>query len=247
MMHPDEYWHAILARPYDDVPRLRYAEWLAGRDQPLSDFIRLQCRLARASAECNHALCLERRQHELLHEYSTTWAGSLAEHVEWWSFRRGFIEEISLAAGQLTDGADELFRHAPLEDLHLTPDGRDLALLPRVPELDRTVFLDVSAHPVGDAGLIQLAHAPFLNHVYGLNLTSCGLCGTGLQALGESPHNGRLRELYLCDNTIDDAGIRQFLLTPLPERLEVLYLRVNPISEEAGGLLRRVLGERVHF
>ena len=58
---------------------------------------------------------------------------------------------------------------------------------------------------------------------------------------------GRLRELYLCDNAIDDAGVRQLALTPLLERLEVLYLRLNPISEEAAGLLRTVLGERVHL
>jgi uncharacterized protein (TIGR02996 family) len=247
MLHPAEFWDAILTRPHDDEPRLRYADWLSRRDQPLADFIRLQCRLAQESAEHGNGLVLERRQHQLMCEHSTTWAGLLADHVAWWSFRRGFVEEVEVTAGTLADAAPHLFQHAPLQDLHLTLDGADLDDLPRVDGLDRTVFLDLSAHPLGDAGLIELAHAPFLNHVHGLNLTSCGLCGSGLQALGESPHSARLRELYLCDNIIDDAGIRQFVMTPLLERLEVLYLRVNLISEEAAGLLQRILGDRVHL
>ncbi len=247
MLHPAEFWRAILARPHDDLPRLRYADWLAGRDRPLAEFIRLQCQLAQASGNAGCALKMDRRQQELLAEHSVAWAGAVAEHVEWWCFRRGFVEEISLSAGQLAGHADELFDQAPLEDLHVTMDGADLEHLPHVPELGRTVFLDVSAHPLGDAGLAALARSPFLHHVHGLNLTSCALSGATLHTLGESPHVGRLRELYLCDNAIDDAGVRQLALTPLLERLEVLYARLNPISDEAAGLLRTVLGERVHL
>jgi uncharacterized protein (TIGR02996 family) len=246
MLHPAEYWHAILARPHDDLPRLRYADWLAGRDYPLAEFIRLQCQLAQGPVEAGHA-CLERRQQHLLAEYSTTWAGAIADQLEWWCFRRGFIEEVSLSASQLIDSADDLFQHAPLEDLHVTPDVSALAELPAVPALQRTVFLDLSAHPLGDAGLTELAQAPFLAHIHGLNLTSCGLCGAGLAALGESPHVSHLRELYLCDNAIDDSGVRMLALSPLLEQLDVLYLRLNPVSEEAAGLLREVLGERVHL
>jgi uncharacterized protein (TIGR02996 family) len=246
MDHPDEFWRAILACPQDDAPRLRYADWLAGRDRTLAEFIRLQCQLAREPAEGRH-VCLERRQQELLAEHADAWAGTVADHVEWWCFRRGFVEEVSLAANQLCEQARTLFQNAPLEDLHVTPDGSELVELPRVADLERTVFLDVSSHPLGDDGVAELACAPFLSHVHGLNLTSCCLTGAGLQALAESPQLEKLRELYLCDNAIDDAGVRQLALSPWLERLEVLYLRVNPISEEAGGILRTVLGKRVHL
>lgn len=247
MVHPAEYWQDILARPHDDIPRLRYADWLSAHDRPLADFIQLQCDLARVPACPHRCYEMELRQQELLADYSALWAGPLVDQVDWWSFRRGFVEEVCLDAGRLLDEADDLFQQGPLADLHVNPDGAALDLLPRVRDLDRTVFLDVSSHPLGDAGLIELAQAPFLAHVYGLNLTSCGLTGPGLHALGESPHAGKLRELYLCDNTIDDAGVRQLILTPLFERLQVLYLRVNPISEEAAQLLRRILGDRVHL
>jgi uncharacterized protein (TIGR02996 family) len=247
MVHPAEFWHDILDSPADDRPRLRYADWLACRDHTLSDFIHLQCRLAQDSLCPHKAGELACRERELLADNSALWAGPLVGRVEWWAFRRGFVEEVSLGASQLVSEADDLFHDAPLQDLHVTPDGAELEQLPRVAELRRTVFLDLSAHPLGDAGLIQLAQAPFLSHVHGLNLTSCGLDGAGLQALGESPHVGCLRELYLCDNTIDDAAVRHLALTPLLERLDILYLRLNPLSDEALGLLRRILGDRVHF
>jgi uncharacterized protein (TIGR02996 family) len=247
MAHPAEFWQDILARPQDDLPRLRYADWLSGRDQPLADFIRLQCHLAQEPACARRAMEMEAQQQELLADYSALWAGALVDHSSWWSYRRGFVDEISVTTHALATGAGDLFHEAPLEDLHLEPDGTELAQLPSVPELTRTVFLDLSAHPIGDDGVAQLAQAPFLAHVHGLNLTSCGLQGTGLNALGYSPHAHKLRELYLCDNSIDDAGVRQLLLTPLLERLDVLYLRDNPIGDEAAGLLRRIMGARVHL
>lgn len=247
MVHPAEFWQEILARPQDDLPRLRYADWLGAHDRTLSDFIRLQCRLADDAVCPRQAGELERREQELLADYSAVWAGALVDQTEWWAFRRGFVAEVSLAAGRLAAGADDLFHEGPLEDVHIVPDGSDLEHLPSVAELKRTFFLDLSAHPIGDDGLTQLARAPLLAHVHGLNLSDCAINGAGLQALGESPHAGRLRELYLCDNPIDDAGIRRLLLTPLPERLEVLYMRLESISEEAAGMLRRVMGDRVHL
>lgn len=245
MFHPDEYWRTILARPHDDAPRLVYADWLEERGEPLAEFIRLQCRLARENAERDD-LVLERREVELLGTHGPLWAEAVADHVDWWCFRRGFVGEVALSEEQLAGAAADLFRHAPLEDLHLTP-GDDLSRLPRVPELARTVFLDLSAHELGDAHLTRLADAPFLSQVHGLNLSSCVLSDAGVHALAGSPHTARLRELYLCDNLVSDDGVRALALSPLLERLEVLYLRDNPITPEGGQLLQRVLGERVHL
>lgn len=243
MFHPDEFWRAILARPHDDAPRLVYADWLEERGEPLAEFIRLQCRLAQENV-ARDGVVLERREIELLGTHGPTWAEAVADHVDWWCFRRGFVGEVSLSAEQLIDAADELFRHAPVEDLHLTP-NEDLHRLPRVPELTRTVFLDLSAHALGDADLERLADAPFLSQVHGLNLSSCEVTDAGVHALAGSPYTTRLRELYLCDNGLTDDGVRTLALSPMLERLDVLYLRDNAVTPEGAELLRRVLGERV--
>ena len=244
MHHPAEYWPAILARPHDDGPRLAYAGWLDGRADPLGEFIRLQCALAHEGTEPDPSQ--EARQLDLWRRHRAAWAAGVADLVEWTSFRRGFVEEVSLTTDQMRDHADELFRRAPLQDLHLEPTDLDLDRLPAVPALGHTLFLDLSAHPLGDAGLVKLARAPFLVHVHGLNLGGCGVGDAGLQALGESPYLGRLRELYLCDNGVSDAGVRHFALSPVLERLDTLYLRTNPVTAEGLSLLRKVLGDCLH-
>ena len=244
MHHPVEFWQEILARPQEDAPRLSYADWLCRRQNPLGEFIRLQCDLAR-TADAPPA-DMEVRQLELWHRHQGDWTATLADQVQWCSFRRGFVEEVALTTDQIRAHADDLFRRAPLHDLHLEPTDLDLDGIPSVPALGHTVFLDLSAHPLGDAGAARLSRAPFLVHVHGLNLSGCGIGDAGLQALGESPYLGRLRELYLCDNGISDPGVRQFVVSAVPERLNTLYLRENPVSEEGFALLRKVLADRLY-
>ena len=94
MTHPPRFLQTILARPGDDSPRLRYASWLEGCGNPLGEFIRLQCDLARERF-AEPAIFCERRIQELLAEYHSHWADAVAHRVDWCSFRRGFVEEIS--------------------------------------------------------------------------------------------------------------------------------------------------------
>src|SRR5690348_8414340 len=94
MSHPEGFWQAILDNPRDDAPRLAYAAWLDERCDPLGEFIRVQCRLATLPAHHPHGLELETRQRELLAEYECMWSAPIADMVDWWVFRRGFVEEI---------------------------------------------------------------------------------------------------------------------------------------------------------
>jgi uncharacterized protein (TIGR02996 family) len=43
MRERDAFVLAILQDPDNDVPRLRYADWLEGRGDPAGQFIRVQC------------------------------------------------------------------------------------------------------------------------------------------------------------------------------------------------------------
>src|SRR5437762_2761622 len=87
MMHPPRFLDNILERPDDDSPRLRYANWLDGCGNPLGEFIRLQCLLARHP---NDAPLLddERRAQALLATFQRDWSRALADRVDWCSFRR---------------------------------------------------------------------------------------------------------------------------------------------------------------
>lgn len=240
MTHPPRFLRTILDRPEDDTPRLRYARWLAGCGNPLGEFIHLQCLLAQKPQ-----VRIERRAQELLAEFRANWAQRMAGRVSWCSFRRGFVEEISLSDRQLIKYAEELFQHAPVLDIHLHSDGKRLDRLPELPGVEHTIFLDLSSQSLGDAGVERLAEAPMLSQVHGLNLGSTYMGDRGLEALADSLRLDRLRELYLNDNPITDEGIRRFVMSPLAEQLDMLDVRFTQISREGIDVLKRILGGKL--
>src|SRR5215218_395524 len=73
--HPEAaaLYRAILAHPDEDTPRLVYADWLDEHGQPdRAEFIRVQCRLARANEWDDGYTAADVRARRLL-----------AEHPEW--------------------------------------------------------------------------------------------------------------------------------------------------------------------
>jgi hypothetical protein len=56
-----------------------------------------------------------------------------------------------------------------------------------------------------------------------------------------------LRELYLSDNNISDAGAQALTRSRPLRPLELLCLRFNPISPSAAASLRQHFGKAVHF
>jgi uncharacterized protein (TIGR02996 family) len=247
MNHPDRFWRPILNNPRDDAPRLEYAAWLDERCDPLGEFIRLQCRLARLPAADPCSLELETRQRELLAEFEESWAYPVSDLVDWWVFRRGFIDEIGTTTTRFVAAAQQLFELSPIHELHLYRVREGLQPLASASLPYKPLHLDLSGNPVRDQGARLLAAAPSLSHVRGLNLSSSGIGDSGLRALAHSPHLRALRELYLCDNYISDAGIRSLANSPLAQRLETLYLRFNSIGHDGASLLQDRLGDRVHL
>jgi uncharacterized protein (TIGR02996 family) len=244
MMHPPQFLHMILDRPEDDSPRFRYADWLESTGNPLGEFIRLQCVLAQDPI-CQPHLLYERRAQTLLARFQAEWSEPLAGRVEWCSFRRGFVEEISLTDRQFIKYARDLFRLAPVLDIHLKIAGRQLCDLPELPDINHTVFLDLSSQCLGDERIEDLADAPLLAHTHGLNLGSSMLGDDGLESLFDSRHLGNLRELYLNDNPITDDGIRQLVMSPVAEQLDRLDVRFTRISHEGIDILTHILGDKV--
>jgi uncharacterized protein (TIGR02996 family) len=98
MTHDDAFLQDILANPEDDTPRLIYADWLEERGDPRGEFIRVQCRLARMSADDKRRPRLEQLEGELLERYQDKWLGSVRPSLARWSFRRGFLDMIAVPA-----------------------------------------------------------------------------------------------------------------------------------------------------
>ena len=244
--HPPTYWNNILDDPQNDEPRLRYAAWLEDEGEPLGEFIQVQCRLASAP-DSEIAWEWERREQELLAEHEEEWVGELRGLIDWGTFRRGFIEEIAVAAGRFLHHAEVLFDHAPILVVHLSRSREHVEALAECPWLARLRHLDLSNNFVRDQGVKLLAQSPFLGELHSLNLSSAALGDAGVQALAASPHLTNLRELYLCDNRIGPVGARALAFTPLADQLDLLHLRFNDLDAESVALLRQTFGNRVHW
>lgn len=246
--HSPTFWHDIVHDPLSDRPRLDYAAWLDEEGDPRGEFIEVQCRLAAAEADSQDPLWeWERREQELLAENEDAWVGDVRGLVDWWTFRRGFIEEVALPAVRFLQHAEQLFSHAPILEVHLSRAREHLDALSHCHWLLRLRHLDLSNNFVRDQGAKLLAQSPFLAEMHGLNLSSAALGDAAVEALAASPYLKNLRELYLCDNRIGAAGARALAFGPLAERLDVLHVRFNPLDADSAALLKRRFGPRVHW
>lgn len=247
LQHPPAYWRSLLEALDSDEPRLRYADWLDQRCDPLGEFIRVQCRLAQGTANGHVAWELERREQELLAEYEREWTGPIAGLVDWCVFRRGFIAEAGMSAADFVRHAPALFEHACLQELHVRDAGPALAPFLQSPWLARLRHLDLSNNPIRDAGARLIAGCPHLSGLVSLNLSSAAIGNAGAQALAKTTALSGLRELYLCDNRIGASGVRAVAESPLAARLQILHLRFNDFGLESRRLLEHTFGNRVRL
>jgi carbon storage regulator len=89
---PEErpFLQAILAEPDDEGTRLVFADWLEERDDPLGEFLRNVCRLAKSAPGLRRGE-LERRQRFLWAEHGAAWGTSLPRAL--WSFPSGGLPQ----------------------------------------------------------------------------------------------------------------------------------------------------------
>lgn len=127
------FLRAILASPHEDAHRLVYADWLEERDQPGDDvraeFIRLQVMIDGAPMKkvnwnvgIGEWLRMKDRAALLLADNQVRWRQHLPDGWANWvtTFRRGFIEDITLSAQDFFDCAADLFSMLPILRVELT-------------------------------------------------------------------------------------------------------------------------------
>ena len=121
---------AILAQPDEDAPRLLYADWLDEQgDSVLSAraaFIRLQCRLIRATLSPAERSRLRAEARGLYTAHAPTWLGALARAVDYGQFERGFLAYVELTGKRLQRWAEALTQAGPISVLRVSPpaDGK---------------------------------------------------------------------------------------------------------------------------
>jgi uncharacterized protein (TIGR02996 family) len=199
----------IAAHPDDDAPRLVYADWLEERGDPQGQFIRVQCELARTSADSPHGRELHDQQCELLATYRDEWVRAVSPAIRWSTFRRGLLEAAIIDGSALVEQGGHPLARAPILELGSCLESpQQVAGLAACKEFTRLRKLRLGGSPLGDDGIRRLVESPCFPPVRVLWLTRCNIGPGGVQALAECRALGGLERLILTGNPLGDEGAR---------------------------------------
>lgn len=141
----------ILERPDDDTPRLIYADWLDDHgDAERAAFIRWQIEAAQLPEGDPRACDLASRAEGILAAHEQEWVGEWGERLVDWTFRRGFLSDVTLLPAVFTESAQDLFARFPLRRFRfVAANGQEIhtdAIQPLVasPHFGRVESLDAS-------------------------------------------------------------------------------------------------------
>lgn len=217
---------AVLANPWADEPRQRFADAVEPTDPVRAKFIRAQLAVAdqrRRAGVRRKAVETEALGAGLAGlKHGVKWCGGIGPLLGFdgsngapWRFRRGFVEEVKLGTPHFLKVAGALYGRAPVLDL---------------------VLSDVKAHAAA------LFASPHLARIRSLDLSNNHLGDTEIALLTRSPHLTRLRWMSLYFNDISDAGVER--LAAAKDRLPALrFVRLdsnpggdpNPYLDEEDG------------
>ncbi len=214
---------AVVAAPDDDTPRLVFADWLDEHGQPdRAEFIRLQCELARLTADSPRRREVAFRCRKLLDAAGARLCPEpLRVHFPFCRLARGFVEAAEFDATYVGHGAAAAaFEVAPIRRAGVSDLGG---------EVD------------------PLKHIPTGNVLTALDLTGNDLGADALRRLAGFRRFPRLRELGLMFNRLDDEAVGVLCDRPFFQRLSLLKLGANPFTDAGRRRLRDHFGDRVTF
>jgi uncharacterized protein (TIGR02996 family) len=141
----------ILAAPDEDGPRLVWTDALLEKGDVRGELVVVQCALERGGLSREQAIAHRRREQELLSN-ALAWSGleGIAKRV---TYRRGFVDGITVDADVLLARYDEIFAKAPLlRRVHVEhldydddDDSKGTGRIERVLSLERIRHLDLPA------------------------------------------------------------------------------------------------------
>lgn len=212
----------VVARPWDDAPRLAYANAVQSTRPERAELIRLQ--IERFANERGRGIEIGRpsaREKELLRKHGDDWARYISHYArpylpdaeyQGYELERGFVAQIRTDPDIVSDPDARLFDLAPIEHLDLTADGN----------------------------IRKALVSPYLANLRSLGLNKIGLTDDDVIALVNEGHLDRLEWLDLTLNPFTRAGIEALMASPKIRRIPMVLLGSHPYNpgmqfEEDGG------------
>ena len=204
---------AIIAHPAEDTPRLAYADWLDEHgDTDRARFIRLQYEIEKLPPIGPKASKAKKESEALLKKHEKKWAGEIAGLVEYYRFRRGFVELIRVTVPMFLERGKRLFELAPVRAVVINQLGNGMPALAASPLLGRAESLTFGSYimdQLHDNGrLEQLLDSPYLPGVRRLLLDMQRLDDADAERIARCPHLGALEHLDLSWNSVFATGLR---------------------------------------
>ena len=244
MNEHDALFQTILDNPDDDAPRLVYADWLEEHgDATRAEFIRLQIEAERLPAYEPRRAQREKRALDLLGNHRSAWQLPFAPDVTppfAQTFRRGFVEHLTLTGAGFGALAGRCGRETPLREVHLldlTPD--DIALFDS-PELGRLSGIGLGFNPFaplmggGHLGGIRL---PRLRR---LGVAHTGIVPGQLASISDVLELPALQTLDVSGNRLGLGGANDLANTVAFASLTELRLGVIDAEMDYAHLIRAV-------
>jgi uncharacterized protein (TIGR02996 family) len=236
----DAFVQAVCEAPYDDAPRLVFADWLEDNGQPeRGEFIRSQCRRAAMDPDDDGYEDLRQREDQLLAQHARKWgkaALKFTKRIEW---RRGFVDGMTMAAAKFVECAQAIFAATPLTSLRLVQARAGWDALVASPALGRLRVLEVYFQSLGVARTLALANCQYLSHLHELNY-GLNKARRAVEDLLRSPHLRNLHRLRLNKNETGDAVADWLAQTGPRPSLRLLDLAGNGITADGARRLASI-------
>jgi uncharacterized protein (TIGR02996 family) len=242
----DALLRAICEHPFDDTPRLAYADWLEENGRPeRAEFIRVQIELARLPERERWDSALRKRSKELEAELDrlSRSGARLNQASPWWHdlphpegvcwcihTERGFGHDVIFSdIGAVRAHAEAVFAASPISNVEVEGmTAKAVAELVARPWLGRVRQL-VLKGPIRDEGLaVLLAAGPF-PRLEGLWVDTGRITDAGAAMLARTKSLPNLRTITLLDNKITARGVAVLCRSKTLPRL----VGVNGLGEAA--------------
>jgi uncharacterized protein (TIGR02996 family) len=227
MTEQQALFRAVCEAPWDDLPRLVYADWLEEHGQPdRAAFIRHQCEYPSVDLRFQ------------FHDRLPVWFAELPRlrGVKWWTnwFERGFVSTVTVASARASaDHADAVFAASPVDAVEIRRVAeRTLGRVLGSRYLSRLKWLCLR----GARGEVapQVADCPHLTRLDRLLIWG-SFTDAGAEALAAGRYLGGLKMLSLSGHSLTDRGARA-----LADSLNLAGVTCLVLNG-AGGLSRRAL------
>ncbi len=211
---------SVIQEPFDDAPRLAYADWCAQQETrppgPRAEFIRAQVEIERvrrdgfAAAdqqdEIRQRLAWQAAvdlEAELLARHGSDWARPLQRWIDGYTFARGFVGHVRTSADLFLRHGDELLRAAPIVHVELVDAQPMLADLFACPHLAGVRALSLVDNDLRDEDVRHIADATQLARLWWLDLGFNVIGTDGVDALAASGNLSGVSFLSLQCNPCD--------------------------------------------